>query len=223
MGVLKLRDTRYNDVKLTFIEDGHSYHDNFGNKYTSTTTILGNYKKAFDRSYWLKRNAKELNVSQKTLSKRWDNIAEEACDRGNVTHDRLETGIRTTSMFKSAVNYMRKSNGEMITVADLPDFNMNIKQLDVEEFIELTGNRYPKVYEVFRYYTNNGYKIYAEIGSFLIDFLLSGTIDVLCIREDQFVIGDWKTNRGGLKFESGYYKKDKTRYSMRWTLALSYR
>ena len=54
------------------------------------------------------------------------------------------------------------------------------------------------------------YKIYSEIGGFLIDYLVSGTIDVLCVRDDQFVIGDWKTNRGGLKFESGYYKKDKT-------------
>ena len=42
------------------------------------------------------------------------------------------------------------------------------------------------------------------------DFLISGTIDVLCIRDDKFVIGDWKTNRGGLEFEAGYYKKDKT-------------
>ena len=66
-----------------------------------------------------------------------------------------------------------------------------------------------QIYNVFNYYTNRGYKIYSEIGSFLIDFLVSGTIDVLCLREDGFVIGDWKTNRGGLIFESGYYKKDK--------------
>ena len=42
------------------------------------------------------------------------------------------------------------------------------------------------------------------------DYLISGTIDILCIRDNDFVILDWKTNRDGLKFESGYYKKDKT-------------
>ena len=65
------------------------------------------------------------------------------------------------------------------------------------------------VYEIFDYYITNGYKIYSEIGSFIPDLLISGTIDILILREDKFIIGDWKTNRGGLKFESGYYKKDK--------------
>lgn len=44
---------------------------------------------------------------------------------------------------------------------------------------------------------------------FLIDWLISGTIDILLVNEDTncAVVGDWKTNRGGLKFSSGYYKK----------------
>ena len=113
-------------------------------------------------------------------------------------------------MFKAAVKYMIRDNGEMITIADLPNINLNVKQLDIKEFIDATENKYPQVYDIFHYYTNAGYKIYAEIGAFLMDFLISGTIDVLCIRDDKFVIGDWKTNRGGLKFEAGYYKKDRT-------------
>lgn len=32
----------------------------------------------------------------------------------------------------------------------------------------------------------------------------------MCYRSTDFVILDWKTNRDGLQFESGYYKKDKT-------------
>ena len=36
---------------------------------------------------------------------------------------------------------------------------------------------------------------------FLIDRLISGTIDILLVNEDTncAVVGDWKTNRGGLK------------------------
>lgn len=207
--MLQLRDTRYNDIKLIFKEDGHKYNDTLNNDYVSTTTILGNYKQKFDRSYWLHKKSIELNIPEKVLAAQWDTITSEACDRGNVTHDSLENGIKLSSMFKQAVKYMIKENGEMITIADLPNINLNIKQLDIKEFREATDNKYHEVYDVFEYYTNNGYKIYAEIGAFLIDYLISGTIDVLCIRDDQFVIGDWKTNRGGLKFEAGYYKKDK--------------
>ena len=45
--MLQLRDTRYNQVRLTFKEDGHKYTDNYGNKYKSTTTLLHDYKAAF--------------------------------------------------------------------------------------------------------------------------------------------------------------------------------
>jgi len=209
--MLQLRDIRYNDIRLIFQEDGHKYHDTNGFPYTSTTTILGDYKPKFDRSYWLRKKSKELGISEKELSKQWDTITDEALDRGNNTHNNLEDGIKLSSMFKQAVKYMIKDNGEMITIADIPNINMNIKELDIKEFKDITENKYPEIYAVFEYYILNGYKIYAEIGAFLIDYLISGTIDVLCIREDRFVIGDWKTNRGGLKFEAGYYKKDKSK------------
>ena len=208
--MLELKDTRYNDVKLIFKEDGHKYNDTNGNDYISTTTILHSLAPAFDKKYWLKKKAKELGISEKRLEKQWQDITDEACNRGTKTHNGLEDGIKTSSMFKSAVKYMIRDNGEMITIADLPNINLNVKQLDIKEFIDATENKYPQVYDIFHYYTNAGYKIYAEIGAFLMDFLISGTIDVLCIRDDKFVIGDWKTNRGGLKFEAGYYKKDKT-------------
>ena len=208
--MLTLRDTRYSQVHLTFKEDEHKYTDNYGNEYKSTTTLLHDYKAAFDKEYWLKKKAKELGISEARLAKQWQDITDEACTRGTKTHNGLEDGIKDSSMFRKAIQYMIRDNGEMITVADIPDINMNVKELDVKEFIDATDNKYPEIYRVFDYYTNAGYKIYSEIGAFLIDFLVSGTIDVLCIRDDQFVIGDWKTNRGGLKFESGYYKKDKT-------------
>lgn len=208
--MIQLKDTRYNDVKLIFEEEGHKYHDTFGNSYCSTTTLLHQYQVSFDKNYWLRKKSKELGISSKELAKQWQNITDEACERGTKTHNGLEDGIKGSSIFKEAVKNMIRPNGEMITIADIPNINLKIKQLDIKQFIEMTENKYPKIYEILSYYSNNGYKIYAEIGAFLIDYLISGTIDVLCIRDDQFVIGDWKTNRGGLKFEAGYYKKDKS-------------
>ena len=208
--MLQLRDTRYNDVRLIFHEEEHKYNDSLGNDYTSTTTLLHAYQPKFDKSYWLKKKSRELGVSQKELARQWQTITDEACERGTNTHNGLENGIKGSSKFKNAVEHLKRPNGQMITVADLPNINLNIEPLQVKDFIELTENKYPDIYKVFEFYTNKGYKIYSEIGAFLIDYLISGTIDVLLIRDDQFVIGDWKTNRGGLKFENGYYKKDKT-------------
>ena len=208
--MLQLADKRYEDISLIFHEAEHKYNDNLGNDYISTTTILHNYVPKFDKSYWLRKKAKELNISEKELAKQWDTITKEACERGTNTHNGLEDGIKGSSKFKKAVEHIRQINdGRMITVADIPNINMNVSQLNLKDFIELTENKYANIYKVFEFYVNKGYKIYAEIGAFLIDYLISGTIDVLLLRDDKFVIGDWKTNRGGLIFESGYYKKDK--------------
>lgn len=202
-------DKRYNDVKLFFEEKEHKYTDTFGNSYTSVTTLLHKYAIEFDKKFWLREKSKELGISKQEVAKRWQDITDESCKRGNKTHNYLEDNIREVSMFNKAVKYLTdRKSGQMITIADIP--YLNIKPLDINAFIKSTDNRYPEIYNVFKYYTDNGYAIYSEIGTFLIDFLISGTIDVLAIRPDRFVILDWKTNKDGLKFSAGYYRKDKS-------------
>ena len=112
-------------------------------------------------------------------------------------------------MFKDAIKYLNNiQDGRVVTVADIPYFN--IKPLDIEAFKKATNNKYEEIYRVFQFYTERGYTIYSEIGAYLIDYLISGTIDILCYKQTDFVILDWKTNRNGLQFEAGYFKKDKT-------------
>lgn len=205
-----MRDNRYDEIFLYFKEEGHKYNDSLGNSYTSVTTLIhDNYVPKFNKKYWLHKKAKELGISEKQLEKQWQDITNEACTRGTITHNGLEDAIKEVSMFKEAIRYLNNiSDGRVITVADIPFFKA--KPLDIEHFKEATNNKYPEIYRVFQFYTDKGYTIYSEIGVFLIDYLLSGTIDILCIRDTDFVILDWKTNRNGLQFESGYYKKDKT-------------
>lgn len=199
----------YNNIRLYFDEPSHKYTDNYKNDYISTTTILHEYVPKFNKSYWLRKKAKELNISEKELAKQWETITIEACKRGTKSHNKLEDGIKATSMFYDAVKHIPRNDNSMTTVADINTIDQYISPIILDDFIIKTENKYPKVYEIFDYYINAGYKIYSEIGVFMPEFLISGTIDVLIIKDNQFVIGDWKTNRGGLKFESGYYKKDK--------------
>lgn len=200
----------YENVRLVFDEAEHKYTDTLGNSYISTTTILHQFQPKFDKSYWLRKKSKELGISQKELARQWKTITDEACERGTNTHNGLENGIKGSSKFKSAVEHLKRKDGQMITVADMNQINDLTKPLDIKEFIECTENKYPDIYKVLSYYIERDYKIYSEIGVFLPEYRISGTIDVLCLREDRMVVGDWKTNRGGLKFESGYYKKDKS-------------
>lgn len=198
------------NIFLYFKEEGHKYNDSLGNSYMSVTTMIHDYYVPhFDKKFWLHKKARELGITEKQLEKQWQDITDEACSRGTATHNGIEDAIKDVSKFKNAIQYLTKvETGRVITVADIP--NMKANPLDVEAFRKATNDKYSEIYRVFDYYTEKGYTIYSEIGAFLPDYLISGTIDILCIRETDFVILDWKTNRNGLQFESGYFKKDKT-------------
>lgn len=197
------------DTFLYFDEAQHKYTDNFGNEYISVTTLIGTYCPEFDAKYWAHRKAKEQGVSEKEILRQWDKIKNEACSRGNKTHNGLEDAIKETSKFKEAIRYLEQTeSGRVVTVADIP--KLIPIPLDIDKFIEATNNKYPEIYRVFKFYIDRGYTIYSEIAVFDSALLISGTIDILCIKDDNFVILDWKTNRGGLQFDNGYFKKDKT-------------
>lgn len=199
----------YKNTYLYFDEGPHRYTDTNGNEYISVTTIIGNYVPKFDAKYWAHKKAKEQGVSEREILRQWDKIKNEACDRGTVTHNGIENAIKDVSKFKEAIKYLQQiEGGRCITLADIPD--LTPVPLDVDKFIEATENKYPEIYRVFQFYTDKGYTIYSEIGVFDPALLISGTIDIFCYRPTDFVILDWKTNRGGLQFESGYFKKDKT-------------
>lgn len=202
-------DSRYKDNFLFFEEEGHKYNDTMGNEYLSVTTLIHDYYNNFDAAYWAHKKAREQGKSEKAILAEWDRIRDEACSRGTKTHNGLEDAIKEVSKFKNAIQYLTDTtSGRVITIADIPA--LIPQPLDVDKFIEATDNKYPEIYRVFKFYTDKGYIIYSEIGAYLIDYLVSGTIDIFCYRPTDFVILDWKTNRDGLKFEAGYYKKDKT-------------
>ena len=202
-------DARYKQNFLFFEEEGHKYNDTMGNEYLSVTTLIHDYYNNFDAAYWAHKKAREQGKSEKAILAEWDRIRDEACSRGTKTHNGLEDAIKEVSKFKSAIQYLTDTtSGRVITIADIPA--LIPQPLDVDKFIEATDNKYPEIYRVFKFYTDKGYIIYSEIGAYLMDYLVSGTIDIFCYRPTDFVILDWKTNRDGLKFEAGYYKKDKT-------------
>ena len=198
----------YRNIFLYFDEACHKYTDSNRNEYISVTTLIHDYVPKFDEKYWLHKKAREQGVTEKEIKRQWDRIKNEACDRGNKTHNGIENAIKEYSMFKNAIQYLNQVSGRCVTVADIPELIPT--PLDIEGFIKATKNKYEEIYRVFSYYQSKGYTIYSEIAVFDPELLISGTIDILCDRPTDFVILDWKTNRDGLKFEAGYFEKDKT-------------
>lgn len=195
---------------IFFDEPSHKYTDEYGNVYTSVTTAIHKFIVPFDSNYWAKFKANEKGTSEASIKNEWKNVNKNSVNIGNVKHNAFETAIKDTSKFAKAVNIVRINNIlRCYSVSDLL-LNNDIGEMSLESFYHKIGVKYPMIYDTIKFYVNQGYRIYSEINVYDPFNLISGTIDVLLVRGTDFVIIDWKTNRNEIKFEAGYYKKDKT-------------
>jgi hypothetical protein len=207
-----------NEYKLYFDEAEHKYTDVYGNAFTSVTTCISKYYDAFDKVTIAKacekigrnpRHPKYLKYKGKSfesLLKEWEKETIRACEKGTIKHDFLEQIIKESNNFNRVkANY---SKGRIFTIADIK-VNPLVGQITIDKLVELgLLSKYPSIYDLIKSFTDNDWKIYAEIGVYNLNYLISGLIDILLVKGNEFVILDWKTNKAPIKFESGYYEKD---------------
>lgn len=202
-------------TNLYFKEDGHRYYDDSDNKYTSVTTLLSQYYTKFDskkmaRMCYIsgqKGNPKYAGKTASQLEREWADGTEVACEKGTIKHNYLEDIVNTANRCKK-YNGGCLPNNRIYTINDIIDNpNFGIISLDILEESGLP-ERYPTIYKTLKRLTIDGFKLYTEIGVYNSQFLICGRIDLIAIRDYDFIIIDWKTNKAPIKFESGYFRKD---------------
>ncbi len=197
---------------ISFNEQLHKYTDEHFNEYRSVTTCIGDYVPVFDKDYWSKVTAAKQGKTQEEILKKWDKINKKSLDRGNGIHKELEDGILLNPDRECELErkqQFKKLIPKATTYIDFVDSPMKTE--------------YPKIYAVILDLLRKGWVCYPEYRIYTSDHLIAGTIDCLLvkgghiietnwgsiiIKEAEFKILDWKTNKDKLSFQSGYFKKD---------------
>jgi hypothetical protein len=213
---------------IYFNEELHKYTDQFSNVYTSATTKLSEYEQKQDfkkiamacerigknpehRNYY-----KYKGKTAQQLLKEWKLITDNSLDRGNTEHNYLEISVKLANGFES--NYKKgkslsignKEYTRMYSIYDLKIGNLNdVGEISIEELkVQNLHIRYPDIFNLIVSLHKKGFKFYPEIVVYHPDWLISGMVDLLAVRGNEFIIIDWKTNKGDISFEAGYYEKD---------------
>jgi len=207
------------------------YQEPFNEKYWSMYTALKNagynVRPTRDKKHIVVNNRHRTLTSLyknpinghevKLLVKKWQNLTEEACERGNNTHDYLEDSI----------NLSKGDDGSSNTQIE-PQLAVAMQRIGLVEIrtkhdLDTTTlqDTFPTIYKRLLAYINFGCVLYAEKRIYTVQFGVAGMIDVLIVKGKQFAILDWKTNKDEMKFTSGYYKKVKINHkwvkSTNWT------
>lgn len=205
---------------LYFNEEFHKYTDDLETIYTSTTTVIGKYYEQFstkqvdiaiacERIGKNPNHLKYLRYRGKTTNQilyEWSLSTIEGCEKGTKKHNYLEDKVKTANGYHLNANGF--IDGKIYTVDNII-VGHNYGKLSIKFFIE-TGirDKYPTIFSLIVEFVNKGFSIYAEIGVYHLQLMVSGLIDILFVRGDEFLILDWKTNKAPIRFESGYYEKD---------------
>lgn len=204
--------------KIYFDESLHKYTDEYSNTFTSVTTVIGKYTEKFDSENVARiceRIGKNPNhpkynkykgKTAKQLLNEWNNITQEALDKGNKKHNYLEEVIKKSNNYKRVEG--KFINDRIFTIPDIID-NPLVGQITTETLWELElDTKYPIIFELICGFVNDGWKLYSEIGVYNVNHLISGLIDLLLVKDNSFVIMDWKTNKSDITYKSGYFEKD---------------
>ncbi len=197
----------------------HAYTDSIGNKYVSVTTLISKYEHKFEENKWEIAEAcarigknpnhpkyqKYKGMSAKEIVAGWEATTKSSLARGNNRHDYLENSVKLSSGFQ-----LRKpmSSGRLYTIDDIL-VNHGFGVVDLSTFRKAgVDKKFPKIFKIVVALVEEGYKLYAEIGVYNLEYLISGLIDLLAVKGDEFIIVDWKTNKYPIRFEGGFYEKD---------------
>lgn len=159
-------------------------------------------KEPFNRNYWAAFTARKEGTTKAAVLRRWDSITDHSLVKGNIVHGYAEdsvdesTGILKTYIGTSNAPYYNSTN-------PIWGYEVNLHILKNTAIVRL----YPELFALIAKYVGLGFKLYSEKRIYSSTHLVAGTIDLLLVKDDTFIIVDWKTNKDELKFKSGYYKK----------------
>lgn len=205
---------------IYFNEKYHTYTDDMGSRYISVTTLIGKYEYKFedkaddiieacvrigqDSSH--PKYSRYAGMSADDIRLKWNKQRDDSLVRGNNRHDYLEESVKVATKFPKSV--ARRPGGRLFTVYELLN-NPRFGELDLDDFVKAgVKDRFPRIFKIVKALVDDGYKLYAEIGVFSVEYLISGLIDLFAIKGNSFVIVDWKTNKYPIQFAGGYYEKD---------------
>lgn len=211
------------DLPIFFNEELHKYTDAFDREYISTTTIISKFVEEKD---WKaiaqacsnlgsrpvppthKNYAKYIRYKGKSVKQilaEWKIGTEKACAKGTEKHNFLEDCVKRCNNY--CINANGFIDGRIYTIDDIIRTH-NYGRLDLDYFKRVgIADRYPMIYSFIKDMVKLGFDIYAEIGVYHPDWLISGLVDILFVKGDEFFILDWKTNKAPIRFEGGYWGK----------------
>jgi len=220
-----------NKPSIHFDPASHTYTRN-GKQYTSCTTVVGQYKKPFNRRFWAMYSAlKEvygyrvraeedigiihINNQVSTIDELYSVSVYRDAAKGmkngwdDITKTACDRGNKVHDFLENSINISKgdsgKSNNQIKPFGGLYIVIKNQHDLDKTNLLET----YPEIYSTLLYYISNGCSIYAEKKIFIDEYEIAGMIDCLVVKGNKFMIIDWKTNKDIIHFTAGYYKKEK--------------
>jgi hypothetical protein len=200
-------------VKIYFDEPTHTYTDDEGNKYTSVTTYIDEFKKKYDSEFWamyraldqmnykIKPNPSTRKIWVQTgrgkgkwygLTELYAGIFPTKKRPQEIQQEWKQTGVvacergnHKHNFLEDCINDFYNSQGKSADISRVAADQGFI--LQVRSVAELEGSPMadmePEVYDMLKRVVADGYTLFAEKRVYSYEHRISGTIDVLAVND----------------------------------------
>ena len=172
---------------ITYFDEPHKYFVN-GKPFVSVTTLLHQYSDSFDEEYWLNRKSEELNIPKYQIKRAWNFINVKGTMKGSLIHDYAENRLLNKVFRYPESDIIDEFGFDPVSV----EYDITKKHAD--SFIKASKDKLIPV--------KTELVVYDE------ESLIAGMADLLYynVRENEYQIWDWKTNKKFTK-KTDYYLK----------------
>ena len=186
-------------LEIYFDPERHAYYDSDGDVYISATTLLDLYKSKFDKERIAYYESLNRNIEVEEVIKEYDEATYIGIETGNSEHNFMETCFNVLN--DSVVEYVEEGEASRSF-----DFLETAVAYDADTLINSDLCKYPHFYLYILEMILDGWTFYPEVRVFSKKYLISGTSDLIGIKDKEAIIIDYKTCKDELMFRSGYFK-----------------
>lgn len=159
---------------VIFEKETHSYINKYtGDRYTSTTSLVGKYKQVFEKDKISKAVARREGVDQQVILDKWETTNKQSLEFGNKIHKIIETYLKSRSSYIPN-NLEEKSIIDSFNLLDIIDLSSEIlsehqlanheyKIAGTADIIQAKGS----YFDVLDIKTNKKFNLYSQYDKFL--------------------------------------------------------
>lgn len=161
-------------IKVTFVEKTHKYYNNFGEEYTSCTTLIKKFTPEFKAEELAQKISKRDNIPIETVLAKWNKAGKDATDFGTKIHKCMEGYVKHNPLLIDTDWKAATKIGYNMLLDEIDDNEIESEKLLFNHEYKIAGQsdivftNNHEIYNIADFKTNKKIEFYSKYNEYML-------------------------------------------------------